>query len=175
MRLSKADQPDYKPADWFINRRPIYKPVRLTISLQHIHTHTHTYILITLQLTLHLLWGSHLFLIELTAVAYWKLIVHSPETQNCMCVKSFSCSCHAPTSSSGTPNMLGCKQTASGTFQSVPLSASTACNYWASSWTHMLMISPYMILFLNKEIFFYKSFYIQQWSTTSIANIICEP
>jgi len=37
MRLSKASQPDYKLADWFINRRPIYKPVRLTIGSQHIY------------------------------------------------------------------------------------------------------------------------------------------
>jgi len=26
----------YKPADRFINRRPVYKPVRFTISSQHI-------------------------------------------------------------------------------------------------------------------------------------------
>jgi len=29
--LSKAGQPDYKPADRFINRRPVYKPVRFAI------------------------------------------------------------------------------------------------------------------------------------------------
>jgi len=34
--LSKAGQPDYKPADRFINRRPVYKQVRLTIGSQHI-------------------------------------------------------------------------------------------------------------------------------------------
>jgi len=34
--LSKAGQPDYKPADRFINRWPVYKPVRFTISSQHI-------------------------------------------------------------------------------------------------------------------------------------------
>jgi len=37
MCLSKAGQPDYKPADQFINRRPIYKPVSFAISLQHIY------------------------------------------------------------------------------------------------------------------------------------------
>ena len=36
-RLSKAGQPDYKPADRFINRWPVYKPVRLTIGSQHTH------------------------------------------------------------------------------------------------------------------------------------------
>jgi len=34
--LSKAGQPDYKPADRFINRRPVYKLVRFTIGSQHI-------------------------------------------------------------------------------------------------------------------------------------------
>ena len=34
---SKAGQTDYKPADQFINRRPVYKPVRLTISSQQIY------------------------------------------------------------------------------------------------------------------------------------------
>ena len=37
MHLSKAGQPDYKLADQFINRRPIYKLVRLTIGSQHIY------------------------------------------------------------------------------------------------------------------------------------------
>jgi len=35
--LSKAGQPDYKPADRFINQRPVYEPVRFTIGSQHIH------------------------------------------------------------------------------------------------------------------------------------------
>jgi len=38
MCLSKAGQPDYKPADRFINRRLIYKLVRLTIGSQHIQS-----------------------------------------------------------------------------------------------------------------------------------------
>ena len=33
----KQANPDYKPADWFINRRPVYKPVRFTMGSQHIH------------------------------------------------------------------------------------------------------------------------------------------
>ena len=37
MCLLKADEPDYKPADWYLNWRPIYKPVRFTISSQHIY------------------------------------------------------------------------------------------------------------------------------------------
>lgn len=37
MHLSKVGQPNYKPADWFRNRRPVYKPVSFTISSQHIY------------------------------------------------------------------------------------------------------------------------------------------
>jgi len=36
MRLSKTGQLDYKPADRFINQRPAYILVRLTIGSQHI-------------------------------------------------------------------------------------------------------------------------------------------
>jgi len=45
MYLSKAGQPDYKPADRFINWWPAYKPVRFTIGSQHIYT-VYTYIMV---------------------------------------------------------------------------------------------------------------------------------
>ena len=35
MHLSKAGQPVYKPDDRFINRRPVYKPVKFSIGSQH--------------------------------------------------------------------------------------------------------------------------------------------
>jgi len=37
MSLSKAGQPDYMLADRFINRQPVYEPVRFIIGLQHIY------------------------------------------------------------------------------------------------------------------------------------------
>ena len=39
MHLSKAGQPVYKPDDRFINRRPVYKPVKFSIGSQHIYSH----------------------------------------------------------------------------------------------------------------------------------------
>ena len=45
-----------------------------------------------------------------------------------------------------------------------------SCTYSNCPWRWMHELKYFLFIF-----YFYKSFCIQQWSTNSIANVICEP